>query len=157
MDSGDENRVNDLKAFLTKSDLPVESASLVAQFYAGLRRCAAAIMRNERSDHTLQPTALVNEAFPRLSAIDIKFRDKQHFLAVAIRTMRQVLCDYARAHKAAKRGAGERKVSAEDLNLGYHDRFAEDVLAYDDALNRVGPGFEKANLKKTDRRQHGEH
>jgi len=70
-----------------------------------LHRIAAAYMRRERADHTLQPTALVNEAYLRL--IDqqrVQWKDRAHFFGIAARVMRQVLIDYARKHGAEKRG-----------------------------------------------------
>jgi len=73
-----------------------------------LRRIAAAYMRRERPDHTLQPTALVNEAYLRLVAGAVAWEDRAHFFAVAARVMRQILVDHARKHRAAKRGAGRR-------------------------------------------------
>ena len=73
-----------------------------------LRRIAAAYMRRERPDHTLQPTALVNEAYVRLVEGDVTWEGRAHFYGIAARVMRQILVDYARKHQAAKRGAGRR-------------------------------------------------
>jgi RNA polymerase sigma factor (TIGR02999 family) len=73
--------------------------------YEQLRRLARSYMRNERPDHTLQATALVNEAFVRLvDAQDVSWKDRAHFLAVCARTMRRILVDAARARGARKRG-----------------------------------------------------
>ena len=78
---------------------------LTPALYAELHRIAASHLRHERSDHTLQPTALLHEAYLKLSAEgQRRFTDKTHFLAVASRVMRQVLVDYARARATAKRG-----------------------------------------------------
>jgi RNA polymerase sigma-70 factor (ECF subfamily) len=73
-----------------------------------LRRIAAAYMRRERPDHTLQPTALVNEAYLRLVDQDMTWEGRAHFFGIAARVMRQTLVDHARKHRAAKRGAGRR-------------------------------------------------
>lgn len=73
-----------------------------------LRRIAAAYMRRERPDHTLQPTALVNEAYVRLVDGDVAWEGRAHFYGIAARVMRQILVDHARKHQAAKRGAGRR-------------------------------------------------
>ena len=73
-----------------------------------LRRIAAGYMRRERADHTLQPTALVNEAYLRLVEGDIAWEGRAHFLGIAARLMRQILVDHARKRRAANRGAGRR-------------------------------------------------
>ena len=73
-----------------------------------LRRIAGAYMRRERPDHTLQPTALVNEAYLRLVDGDVSWEGRRHFFGIAARVMRQILVDHARKHRAAKRGAGRR-------------------------------------------------
>jgi RNA polymerase sigma factor (TIGR02999 family) len=73
-----------------------------------LRRIAVAYMRRERAGHTLQPTALVNEAYLRLVDGDLAWEGRAHFFGIAARVMRQILVDHARKHLAAKRGAGRR-------------------------------------------------
>src|SRR6185295_16383038 len=79
--------------------------------YGELRRIAQSFMRLQRPGHTLQPTALVNEAFIKLfEGAQPQFADRAHFLALMSRVMRQVLVDHARALGAAKRGAGEARV-----------------------------------------------
>jgi RNA polymerase sigma factor (TIGR02999 family) len=75
---------------------------------AELRRIAGAYMRRERPDHTLQPTALVNEAYLRLVDGDVSWEGRRHFFGIAARVMRQILVDHARKHQAGKRGAGRR-------------------------------------------------
>ncbi len=96
---------------------------LMAAVYDDLRLLARGVMANEGRQHTLQPTAVVNEAFLRLfrpgnnsadwQSVEVKWQNRAHFLAVAARQMRLVLIDYARQRKAAKRGRGLR-VSLED-------------------------------------------
>jgi RNA polymerase sigma factor (TIGR02999 family) len=73
-----------------------------------LRRIAAGYMQRERPDHTLQPTALVNEAYLRLVKGEIEWEGRAHFLRIAAHVMRQILVDHARKHRAAKRGLGRR-------------------------------------------------
>jgi RNA polymerase sigma-70 factor (ECF subfamily) len=84
---------------------------LMPLVYAELRRIASAFMKRQRPGHTLQPTALVNEAFIKLfQGAEPHFVDRAHFLALMSRVMRQVLVDHARGHDAAKRGGREARV-----------------------------------------------
>ncbi|HEX8151195.1 MAG TPA: sigma-70 family RNA polymerase sigma factor [Pyrinomonadaceae bacterium] len=78
---------------------------LLPLIYQELRRLAGNYLRRERQDHTLQPTALINEVFLRLiDQRDIKWQNRAHFFGIAARLMRRILVDHARAHQAAKRG-----------------------------------------------------
>ena len=104
--------------------------------YAELKHIAAAQMRGERPDHTLQPTALVHEAFIRLVGNGTPtFADRAHFLNAASRVMRRVLVDHARARKAAKRGNALRITLDEALVAAPMPDV--DMLVLDDALNRL--------------------
>ena len=105
--------------------------------YQELHRLAAVYMSRERNDHTLQPTALVNEVFLRLVDLHgVGWRDRAHFLAVAARTMRRILVDFARARGYQKRsGGGERVVLNESLAMA--EEPGADLVALDDALNRL--------------------
>lgn len=104
--------------------------------YAELHSIAERQMRHERPDHTLQPTALVNEAFLRLvGGTDADFRDRKHFLRAASQVMRRVLVDHARARNAEKRGNGLR-VTLDDSFPGRDDDTL-DMLVLDDALTRL--------------------
>ena len=77
--------------------------------YSELHRIAASYLRRERTDHTLQPTALIHEAYLRLiDQNSSAWRDRAHFFGVAAQIMRQVLVDFARKHRAAKRGGGQK-------------------------------------------------
>lgn len=111
-----------------------------------LRRIAAGYMRRERPDHTLQPTALVNEAYLRLVEDNVSWEGRAHFFGIAARVMRQILVDHARKHQAAKRGAGrraDRSVSKVADPGGGNDI---DVLALNLALEelaRLDPRQEK--------------
>jgi RNA polymerase sigma factor (TIGR02999 family) len=107
---------------------------LMPLVYADLRRRAAAVLRPERREHTLTPTALVHEAYLRLVDQDLpRFESRKHFYSVAARVMRQVLVDHARARKAAKRNAG-REALPLDEELSVTDERAGDLVALDDAL-----------------------
>jgi len=83
--------------------------------YDELKRLARRYLRRERSSHTLQPTALVNEAYIQLSSLKAaQWQSRSHFLGVAALAMRRVLTDYARDRRTAKRGAGNLTISLED-------------------------------------------
>jgi len=91
---------------------PEAEARLIPLIYEDLHRLAAHYMRRERPDHTLQPTALVNEVYLRLvSREGAVWQDRMHFFRVAARLMRQILVDHARARQTGKRGGGAEKVS----------------------------------------------
>lgn len=84
---------------------------LTATVYQELRRLAGSYLRRERSDHTLQATALVHEAFLDLREMqDFDWQSRAHFIGIAARTMRQILVEHARAHNAIKRGGGDMRV-----------------------------------------------
>jgi RNA polymerase sigma factor (TIGR02999 family) len=108
---------------------------LVALLYKELRRLAAGCLRRERPNHTLQPTALVNEAYLRLAAqSQPEWNDRVRFLAVASHLMREVLIDYARTRNRAKRGGGLAPICIEDA--GQLAAAGEvDLLALDEALD----------------------
>lgn len=111
-------------------------ASLVPLIYKELREVARFHLKRERSDHTLQSAALVNEVFLRLMGQSpFNAGNRGHFLAVASRLMRQVLVDYARSHGAAKRGAANRVEL--DVSLVLDKVRCADVLALDEALERL--------------------
>lgn len=106
-----------------------------------LRAVAAARLRGEAAGHTLQPTALVNEAYLKLAASPgVDWRDRVHFLAVAARAMRQVLVDRARRRNADKRGGGARPttLSGRFLAGAGEGPSAEEILALDRALDELG-------------------
>jgi RNA polymerase sigma factor (TIGR02999 family) len=111
--------------------------SLVPVVYRELRRMAARYLRHERSHHTLQPTALVHEAFLKLvGQRDVRWQNRAHFFGVAAQLIRRVLVDYARERAAAKRGGGVERLPLEDaLAIGASNQI--DIIAVDDALNRL--------------------
>lgn len=113
---------------------------LTAALYAALHRLAARHLRGERRDHTLQPTALLHEAYLKLSdAADRRFSDRTHFMAVASRAMRQVLIDHARARSTAKRGGGGGKgTPSETIQFLASPRSEPlDVLSVHQALENI--------------------
>lgn len=106
---------------------------LVAEVYAELRRLAAGYMKNERPGHTLQPTALVHEAYARmLGAQSPNYSGRVHFFAVASQVMRRVLVDHARKRSAEKRGAG--LLITLDERVDAVTNVDKDVLLVNDAL-----------------------
>jgi RNA polymerase sigma-70 factor, ECF subfamily len=104
---------------------------------AELRRVARAYMARERREHTLQPTALVNEAFLRLTdARRIRWQDRAHFFGIAARLMRRVLVDHARARQSHKRGGAVSKIPLNDALVAASES-AVDVLALDRAVEAL--------------------
>jgi RNA polymerase sigma-70 factor, ECF subfamily len=93
-------------------------------------------MRRERPDHTLQPTALIHEAWLRLAGEDIDWSSRAHFIGLAAHVMRQVLVDYARAHAAQRRAGGQRRVEFED-DLAISPERLDEAVALDEALTRL--------------------
>jgi RNA polymerase sigma-70 factor, ECF subfamily len=111
---------------------------LLPLVYAELRRVAARQLRKERADHTLQPTALVHEAYIRLvDQRQVDWHNRAHFFGVAAQVMRRILVDHARRHGASKRGEGVRSVSideARDVAAASHEI---PILALNHALDRL--------------------
>jgi RNA polymerase sigma-70 factor, ECF subfamily len=112
-------------------------SQLAALVYSDLRRIARKLMSRERAGHTLEPTALVNEAYLRLLGnADRDWNDRVHFFGVAAQVMRRILVDYARSRAAEKRGADAIKVPLEDVAIPLIER-REEILALDQALVRL--------------------
>jgi len=110
---------------------------LLPVVHGELHRIAAAYMRRERVDHTLQPTALVNEAYLRLvDQRDVEWHDRAHFFGVAAKLMRLILVDHARARRAAKRAGDAERVPIDEAVLATGGRDV-DLLALDEALDRL--------------------
>jgi len=110
---------------------------LLPLVYAELRRIAVRQLRNERSNHTLQPTALVHEVYLRLvDQRQVDWHDRAHFLGVAARMMRRILVDHARRHGAQKRGDGVRCVSIDEAKEVAASNEIP-ILALDRALDRL--------------------
>ena len=110
---------------------------LLPQIHDELRKLAASYLRRERPDHTLQPTALVNEAFLKLvDQRTAKWQNRAHFFGIAAQAMRRILVDHARSHAADKRGGAFRKVPLDDVNV-IGPAVDVDLLALDEALTRL--------------------
>ena len=110
---------------------------LLPEIYAELRKLASSYLRRERSDHTLQATALVNEAFLRL--VDqraVQWENRAHFFGIAAQMMRRILVDHARAHGAAKRGDGQAPLALDEALVAAPSSNV-DVLALDEGLTRL--------------------
>jgi RNA polymerase sigma-70 factor (ECF subfamily) len=121
---------------------------LFTVLYEELRSIADRMMRRERAGHTLQPTALVNEAYAKLvGKAGLEWENRAHFLAISARAMRQVLVDYARHHNATKRASGGPPVTITENVRGKDPndtwRIELDVLALDDALSRLRNAHER--------------
>ncbi len=118
-------------------DNPGAMSELMARVYGELHRLAAAYMRRERGDHTLQTTALVHEAYLRLvGQRDIAWKNRAHFLGVAAQMMRRVLVDHARAHLCRRRGGPQQRVSLDEVCISPRTHSA-DLVALDEALTRL--------------------
>jgi len=119
---------------MPKTSVPPIPEEAVASVYAELRRVAARYLRRERSGHTLQPTALVHEAYLRLSEQrEVQWTNKSHFLGIAAPMMRRILVDYSRGRQAAKRGGKAERIGVDEVELPDIER-AADIIALDEAL-----------------------
>jgi RNA polymerase sigma-70 factor (ECF subfamily) len=110
--------------------------SLLPLVYAELHRLAKGYMRRERPDHTLQATALINEAYLKLVGEDIDWNSRAHFIGLAANVMRRVLVDYARAHNAEQRGGGLQRVEMQD-ELAISAQQLDEVEHLDEALKKL--------------------
>ncbi|HEY8509533.1 MAG TPA: sigma-70 family RNA polymerase sigma factor [Steroidobacteraceae bacterium] len=111
-------------------------ARLYEHVYSELRQMAERGMRGERSGHTLQPTALVNEVYLRLNSGSGKWENRRHFFGAAAKAMRRILVDHARRKQAVKRGDGAERVTLADLDIAAPEEDM-DVLAVNAALDRL--------------------
>ncbi len=115
----------------------------IALIYADLRRIAHRQLGARRgADQTLDTTGLVHECYLRLAGSSGSVNDRGHFFALAARIMRQVVCDYARERSAAKRGAGERGIPFDDVEVA-EARQAQQLIELDDLLNRLAEENER--------------
>ncbi len=118
-------------------DQSLELDALLAQIYDELRSIAGSYLRQERPDHTLQPTALVHEAYSRLvDQTQIPWSDAAHFRAITAKVMRQVLIDHARKHSTLKRGGNRLKVTLSDTD-GAAQINTLDMLELDEAMEKL--------------------
>lgn len=131
-------QADDVTALLVASSNGDQEAlnRLLPLVYDELRRLADRYLHRERSDHTLQATALVHEAYLRLIDQRVSWANRAHFFGVAAEMMRRILIDHARSRQAAKRGSGGIKISLDDV-LDLTDERAADLIALDDALKSL--------------------
>ena len=121
-------------------------ARLMPLVYHELRRQARGYLARERSEHTLQPTALVHEAYLRLvDQTRISWQNRAHFFGIAANMMRRILVDHARAHASQKRGGAAERLSIDDLQIPLEQR-AADLIALDEALEKL-VGFDERKAK----------
>lgn len=140
MNSGD---ISALLAGARTGDSTCESR-LFEAVYAELRRMAAVQLRNERADHTLQPSALVNEAYIRLlGAAEIGWDNRAHFFKTAAGVMRNILVDHARAKRAHKRDGRLQRVELDWEPAAFTDTDIDRVIAVDDALRKLAAWDER--------------
>ena len=142
MMSAEDGEVTVLLKALNRGDSSA-AEKLLPLVYDELHRLARLYMRRERADHTLQPTALINEAYLRLAHDHVDWQSRQHFVGVAANVMRRLLVDHARAHNAAMRSGGLQQVELEEGFLLSTER-SKEILALHDAL---------ANLEIADPKQ----
>lgn len=110
---------------------------LIPIVYSELRRLARYYLRNERPDHTLQPTALAHEAFLRLiDQANVQWQDRAHFMGISAHLMREILINHAIAHKRLKRGGGQYKVSIDEAAV-WLNQPEVDLIVLNDALNEL--------------------
>ncbi len=129
------NQVTQLLKAMANGD-PKAAEDLLPLVYAELHRLAKSYMRHERPDHTLQATALINEAYLRLAQEDTDWNSREHFIGIAANVMRRVLVDYARAHNAEQRGGAMKRVELQD-DLAISSEKLDEVAVLDEALKRL--------------------
>ena len=134
MDTGGGQVTQLLKALRAGDSHAAEN--LLPLVYAELHRLAKSYMRRERPDHTLQATALINEAYLRLVGEDVDWNSRAHFIGLAAHVMRRVLVDYARTRNAEQRGGGLKRVEMQD-DLAVSAAQLDEVEQLDEALKRL--------------------
>ena len=134
--AGAAQQITELLVGARRGD-PTATDQLVPLLYAELRRLAAGLMARERHRATLQPTALVHEAYLRLLGGGAEWESRAHFLGAAARAMRRILIEQARRRKRAKRGGGRERITLTDGTLR-HEAAPEEMLALDAALAELG-------------------
>ncbi len=134
--SASQQRVTELLAYWSHGD-DAALAELTPLVYEELRRLAHHHMGGERPDHTLQTTALVNEAYLRLADLtNPSWQSRAHFFAVAARAMRQILVNYAKSYRAQKRGGGALKVDLDEAALVSMEQ-SKEIVDLHEALERL--------------------
>jgi RNA polymerase sigma factor (TIGR02999 family) len=136
MSEGQENITLLLRAAASGERRDLDA--LMTAIYDDMRRLAVSHMGGEREDHTLQPTALVHEAYMKLvDQRSTNWNDRLHFFSVASRIIRRILIDHARERLAEKRGGGGKRLCLEGQELVWSDR-GVDLIALDEALGELG-------------------
>ena len=151
-----ENQPSEITQILQDWNDGNESAKdrLLPFVYDELKRQARILMSRERANHTLQPTALVHEAFMRLAEQSgIDWKNRSHFYGIASRLMRQILVDHARRHAAGKRGNNPIHFSADDLQIPVEQR-AESILLLNEVLDQLAQ-FDEQQAKIVEMRFFG--
>jgi RNA polymerase sigma-70 factor (ECF subfamily) len=133
--TGEDGQVTVLLKAMSAGDAAAER-SLLPLVYHELHRLARSYMRRERPDHTLQATALINEAYLRLAGGEVDWKNREHFIGVAAQVMRRVLVDHARAHNAEIRGGRLKRIDL-DEGLVLSSARVDEVLLLDEALGRL--------------------
>ncbi|WP_444995619.1 ECF-type sigma factor [Aliikangiella sp. IMCC44359] len=141
----DENNKQPITTLLHKARNgdPDAFNELSPYIYSELKKIAKRAFNNESACHTLQPTALVNEAFEKLVSADINWQDRQHFYVLSARMMRRVLVDHAKSKSAVKRGGGLPHFSLDESLLAQPDANLQ-LLALEEALEKL----EKYDVRK---------
>src|ERR1041385_320744 len=133
----DPPSVTELLNRMRRGDAEAES-QVWRQIYPELRRLAELYRRNERSDHTLSPTAVIHEAYLQIvKQRDRTWANRAHFVGVAAHVMRRVLVDYARQYRAGKRGGGQERVTLDEA-VALKPEHAGYILDLDEALTHLG-------------------
>ena len=131
----DGGQVTQLLKAMRSGD-PQAAQDLLPLVYAELHRLAKSYMRRERPDHTLQATALINEAYLRLAGEEIDWKNRAHFIGLSAQVMRRVLVDHARAHNAEHRGGGLKRVEMQEELAVYPEKL-DQVQQIDDLLKKL--------------------
>ena len=140
---GNEHLITSLLLDWSKGDQAAYE-QLVPMVYDELHRIARRQMSKERPGHTLQPSALVNEAFMRLIDYDrVNWENRRHFFRLAARMMREVLINYATSRKSAKRGGAAQRVTLDEALVRDGAMGLDDLLALNEALDRLAQEDER--------------
>lgn len=128
---------------------------LMPLVYQELRRLASRYLKSERSDHTLQPTALIHEAYLRLVEQNMpEWQSRAHFFGVAARLMRQILVDHARSRGAFRRGGDRNKIPLDDAPPIFSQEQTAELLAFDEALTKLAT-FDERKARVVEMRSFG--
>jgi RNA polymerase sigma factor (TIGR02999 family) len=137
MSQEDQSAITQMLIELTDGNKEVVN-EILPLIYTELKKLAGSYLRKERGNHTLQPTALVHEAYMKLiDQRQIKWQNRAHFLGIAAQVMRRILLDYARKKKAEKRGGADDNVALEENLIIIQGEKSAELLALDEALENL--------------------